>query len=39
ELSLPSLTVQKRIADYIDLFDSKTSLNRRINDNLKSTAA
>lgn len=39
ELSLPSLTVQKRIADYIDLFDSKISLNRRINDNLKSTAA
>ncbi|KAB4361078.1 hypothetical protein GAO42_06555 [Bacteroides thetaiotaomicron] len=38
ELSLPSLTVQKRIADYIDLFDSKISLNRRINDNLEQQA-
>ena len=38
ELSLPSLTYQKRIADYLDLFDSKIALNRRINDNLEQQA-
>lgn len=38
-IKLPSLKVQTKIAKIIQCFDDKIELNRRINDNLKATAA
>ena len=37
-LFLPSLGTQKRIADYLSVFDDKIEVNRRINDNLEQQA-
>lgn len=34
-LQLPSLGVQKKIADFLSVFDDKIEVNRRINDNLE----
>ena len=38
-VTIPALEEQKRIADILSSFDAKIELNRRINDNLKATAA
>jgi len=35
---LPSLNLQKQIADFISLFDNKIELNKQINDNLEQQA-
>ncbi len=37
-LQLPSLESQKRIADFLSIFDDKIEVNRRINDNLEQQA-
>ncbi len=37
-LQLPSLGVQKKIADFLSVFDDKIKVNRRINDNLEQQA-
>ena len=37
-LQLPSLGVQKKIADFLSVFDDKIEVNRRINDNLEQQA-
>ncbi len=37
-LQLPSLGTQKRIADFLSVFDDKIVVNRRINDNLEQQA-
>jgi len=39
EVEVPSLKVQEKIASILASLDSKIELNRRINDNLKATAA
>ena len=39
EILLPSLSVQKKMVAILASLDNKIALNRRINDNLKSTAA
>ena len=36
-IKIPSLSVQKKIADILSSLDSKIELNRRINDNLTTT--
>lgn len=33
-LSLPNIEIQRKIADFLNLFDSKIAANQRINDNL-----
>ena len=38
-VTIPALEEQKRIADILSSLDAKIELNRRINDNLKATAA
>ena len=38
-IKLPSLNTQKKLANIVSSFDKKIALNRRINDNLKATAA
>lgn len=38
-IKLPSLNTQKKLANIVSSFDNKIALNRRINDNLKATAA
>ena len=35
---LPSITIQKRIADFLSCFDDKIEVNRRINENLEQQA-
>ena len=37
-LQLPSLESQKRVADFLSIFDDKIEANRRINDNLEQQA-
>ena len=37
-LQLPSLESQKRVADFLSIFDDKIEVNRRINDNLEQQA-
>ena len=37
-LQLPSLRIQKKIADFLSVFDDKIEVNRRINDNLEKQA-
>lgn len=39
EVEVPDLETQEKIASILSSLDSKIELNRRINDNLKSTAA
>ena len=38
EVNVPSITEQKRIADFLSSLDDKIELNRRINDNLEQQA-
>ena len=38
-LYIPDITIQKKISHALKVLDSKIELNRRINDNLKATAA
>ena len=39
DVSIPSLKTQKKVSSILSSLDSKIEINRRINDNLKATAA
>lgn len=39
KLSLPTINEQKKVASILRTIDTRIELNRRINDNLKATAA